>query len=153
MVNSSILISYFQKCYVLNTDEEFIAATKVLWTGPGRQAAQGESEVLSLPDLKPLDCDLPVFPDGDYEAYVARYTSDGVHMCGGITADYYAGNGPTTSCYLLTTTKYQDMPPLLNKRMGAASVETPLGWWVTGIHALIKCIIASLSFFLEFQLS
>jgi len=118
-----------QKESVNSKDEK--KDTKVLWTGPGMKSG-GKSEVLTLPDLTPLDCNLPVFPEGDYESYTVRYTSEGIHMCGGVAGDYYSGDGPSSSCYLLTTTGYQDMPGLLNKRSGAASVETTLGWWVTG---------------------
>ena len=53
---------------------------KVLLIGPGRYSA-GKSEVLSLPDLTPLDCNIPVFPGGEYHGYVGRSTSKGVLMC------------------------------------------------------------------------
>jgi len=105
--------------------------TKVLWAGPGRESG-GKSEVLSLPDLTPLDCNLQAFPKGDYEGYTVRYTSEGIHMCGGMASDYLA----SSSCYLLTTTGYQNMPGLLYKRFRPASVETTLGWWVTGGHGI-----------------
>ena len=101
--------------------------TKLLLIGPGLES-DGKSEVLGLPDLTPLDCNLPSFPGKEYHSYVGRYTSDGVHMCGGQTSA-----GFTSSCYLLTSGGYKDMPGLLNKRWGASSVMTPLGWWVTGI--------------------
>ena len=94
---------------------------KVLLIGPG-EYSDGKSEVLSLPDLTPLDCNIPVFPGGYYNSYVGRSTSDGVLMCGGRT-----DGGYTSSCYLLTSSGYQDMPGLINKRIGAASVVTPLG--------------------------
>ena len=103
-----------------------VADPKVLLIGPGF-GSDGKSEVLSLPDLTPLDCNIPVFPGGEYLDYVGRSTSDGVLMCGGWT-----DSGPTSSCYLLTSSGYQDMPGLINKRSGAASVVTPLGLWVTG---------------------
>jgi len=86
-----------------------------------------KSEVLSLPDLTPLDFNIPVFHGGEYHSYVGRSTSDGVLMCGG-----YTNIGITSSCYLLTSSGYQEMPGLINKRTDAASVVTPLGLWVTG---------------------
>ena len=101
--------------------------SEVLLIGPGL-GSDGKSEVRSLPDLSPLDCNLPVFPDGSYWGYVGRYTSDGVQMCGGQTSKEYV----TSSCYLLTSSGYKPMQGLLNPRKGAASIETPLGWWVTG---------------------
>ena len=99
---------------------------KVLLIGPGKYS-YGKSEVLSLPDLTPLDCNIPVFPGGEYYGYVGRSTSDGVLMCGG-----YTENGTTSSCHLLTSRGYQEMPGLINKRRRPASVVTPLGLWVTG---------------------
>jgi len=107
------------------TDEKK-ADPKVIFIGPGRRL-DGKSEVLSLPDLTPLDCNIPVFPGGRYYGYVGRSTSDGVLMCGGWT-----NRGITSSCYLLTSSGYQDMPGLINERYYAASVVTPLGLWVTG---------------------
>jgi len=101
--------------------------SEVLLIGPGL-GSDGKSEVRSLPDLSPLDCNLPVFPDGSYWGYVGRYTSGGVQMCGGQTSKEYV----TSSCYLLTSSGYKPMQGLLNPRKGAASIETPLGWWVTG---------------------
>jgi len=104
---------------------------KVLLIGPG-QYTYGKSVVLSLPDLTPLDCNIPVFPGGEYYGYVGRVTIDGVLMCGGeINNDY------TSSCYLLTRSGYQNMPGLQYKRMSAASVLTPSGLWVTGKSAVI----------------
>jgi len=100
---------------------------KALLIGPGYNS-DGKSEVLSLPDLTPLDCNIPVFPGGRYYGYVGRSTSDGVLMCGGSTD----GDKVTSSCYLLTSSGCQDMPGLISKRSGAASVVTPLGLWVTG---------------------
>jgi len=100
---------------------------RVLLIGPPGYRPYGKSEVLRLPDLTYLDCDLPVFPGGYYKDYVGRPTSDGIHMCGGYTSHHI-----TSSCYLLTTRGYKDMPPLLTKRQHASSIETPLGWWVTG---------------------
>jgi len=99
---------------------------QVILIGPG-YGSDGKSEVLSLPDLTPLDCNIPVFPDRQYRGYVGGYTSDGVLMCGGMTSSGY-----TSSCYLLTSSGYQDMPGLINKRYQAASVVTPSGLWVTG---------------------
>merc|ERR1719481_2071954 len=100
---------------------------KVLLIGPGL-SSHGESEVLSLPDLTPLDCNIPVFPGEVYWGYVGRSTSDGVLMCGGSTYR----DMRLSSCYLLTRSGYQDMQGLINKRCGAVSVLTPLGLWVTG---------------------
>ena len=94
--------------------------------------SDGKSEVLSLPDLTPLDCNIPVFPGEKYYGYVGRSTSDGVLMCGGWT-----NSGYTSSCYLLTSSGYQEMPGLIHKRFGAASVVTPLGLWVTGKSGVI----------------
>ena len=107
-----------------------IVVSKVLFIGPGI-ASGGTSEVLSLPDLTPLDCNIPIFPGGEYWGYVGRYTSDGVLMCGGVTS-----SSITSSCYLLTSSGYQEMPGLINKRDSAASVETPLGLWVTGKYGV-----------------
>merc|ERR1719376_1991079 len=78
---------------------------QVLFLGPSKHS-EGKSEVLSLPDLKPLDCNIPVFPYGDYYGYVGTSTSDGVLMCGG----WRSNVGYTSSCYLLTSSGYQDMP-------------------------------------------
>jgi len=99
---------------------------KVLLIGPSLYS-NGKSEVLSLPDLTPLDCNIPVFPGGYYYKYVGRSTSEGVLMCGGATE-----RGPTSSCYILTSRGYQDMPGLITWRYNAASEVTPLGLWVTG---------------------
>jgi len=85
--------------------------------------------VLSLPDLTPLECKIPVFPGERYYGYVGRSSSDGVVMCGGVNSVY---GGINASCYLLTSSGYQAMPPLTNKRVAAASVVTSLGLWVTG---------------------
>ena len=104
---------------------------KVLLIGPGL-LSDGKSQVLSLPDLTPLDCNIPVFPGEKYSGYVGRSTSDGVLMCGG---------PHTSSCYLLTSSGYQDMPGLTNARVGAASVVTPLGLWVTGNHGVILLLV------------
>jgi len=105
---------------------------KVLLIGPGGNS-NGKSEVLSLPDLTPLDCNVPLSIQkdsrygGDYHRYVGRSTSTGVITCGGeINYD------EISSCYLLTSSGYQEMPGLINKRTYAASVVTPLGLWVTG---------------------
>ena len=63
---------------------------------------------------------------------VGRYRVDyGVIMCGGYTS----------SCYLLTSSGYQDMPGLINKRNYASSVVTPLGLWVTGKSGVILLLI------------
>jgi len=102
---------------------------EVLFIGPG-QGSDGKAEVLSLPDLTPMDLNLPAFPDGEFSNYVGRYTSDGLHMCGGSIT--YS----TASCYLLTTRGYEDMPRMMTQRDSAASIETPLGWWVTGGYDL-----------------
>jgi len=99
---------------------------KVLLLGPGGNT-DGKSEVLSLPDLRPLDCNIPVFPGGFYAFYVGRSTSDGILMCGGETK-----NGWTSSCYLLNSGGYKSMKGLLETRNGASSVETPLGLWISG---------------------
>jgi len=94
---------------------------------------QEKLEVLSLPDLTPLDCNIPAFPglykvlESGWWGYVGRSTSDGVLMCGGQTND-----GFSSSCYLLTRSGYQEMPGLMQERSDAASVVTPLGLWVTG---------------------
>ena len=68
----------------------------------------GYSEVLSLPELTPLECKIPVFPGGNYNCYVGRSTSAGVLMCGG----YPGTHQVTSSNYLLTivvaTKKCQD---------------------------------------------
>merc|ERR1719193_1234348 len=98
----------------------------ILLVGPDNNS-DGKSEVLSLPDLIPLDCNVPVFPGGEYYGYVGRSTSDGVLMCGGKTSTGY-----TSSCYLLTSSGYQEMPGLIHKRQRAASVMTPSGLWVIG---------------------
>jgi len=102
---------------------------KVLLIGPGRYS-KGFSEVLSLPDLTPLDCYMPIFPGsgGGYNGYVGRTTNNGVLMCGGHTGQ----SQYTSSCHLLTSSGYQRLPGLNNKRDRAASVVTPLGLWVTG---------------------
>jgi len=101
---------------------------KVLLFGPSTAYNYyGKSEVLSLPDLTPLDCKIPELPGGNYYSYVGRSTSDGVLICGG-KKNYHI----TSSCYLLTRSGYQEMPGLLEKRDRAASVVTPLGLWVTG---------------------
>ena len=117
-----------------------IVVPKVLLIGPG-EGSKGRSEVLRLPDLTPLDCNIPVFPGGQYYAYVGRSTSDGVLMCGG-----WASNGDTSSCYLLTSSGYQDMPGLINERDDAASVVTPLGLWVTGKPGVILLLVILLYF-------
>jgi len=116
---------------------------KVLLIGPGHHS-DGFSEVLSLPDLTPLDCYMPAFPGtgllgsphfldstgGRYHSYVGRTTSDGVLMCGGDTGSGYSH--VTSSCHLLTSSGYQELPGLNTKRAKAASVVTQLGLWVTG---------------------
>ena len=104
-----------------------VAECQVLLIGPG-YSSKGQSEVLSLPDLTPLNFSLPVYPGGRYHSYVGRGSSEGVMMCGGMTTD-----GLTSSCHLLTVRGYMDIPGLLNKRYSAASIVTPQGWWVTGI--------------------
>ena len=109
----------------------FMLDPQVLLFGPG-YSSHGKSEVLSLPDLSPLNCSLPAYPDGRYHSYVGRSTNEGVLMCGGMT-----NSGITSSCYLLTSSGYQEMPGLINKRTYAASVVTPLGLWVTGKSGVI----------------
>jgi len=106
--------------------EEDRTDSKLLLIGPS-SVSYGQSEVLSLTDLTPLNCNIPVFPGWEYWGYVGRSTSDGVLMCGGRTSSGY-----TSSCYLLTSSGYQDMPGLSIRRNSAASVVTPLGLWVTG---------------------
>ena len=115
--------------------------SKALLIGPGfgydekYNNIAPKSVVLSLPDLTPLNCTIPSIPEravaGErtmYYGYVGRYTSEGLHLCGGRI------NGKeSSSCYLLTSTGLKDMPGLLNKRDDAASIMTPQGWWVTGI--------------------
>ena len=61
-----------------------IAVPQVIFIGPG-YGSEGKSEVLSLPDLTPLDCNIPVFPDRQYRGYVGGYTSDGEDMLDSIT--------------------------------------------------------------------
>jgi len=132
MVDTMKAESVCQEENVEMTDEK--KDPKVLLIGPGGNVDGGRSvdgEVLSLPDLTPLDCNIPVFPGGDWGAYIGRSTSDGVLMCGGYVSIGEKGDF-TSSCYLLTSSGYQDMPGLINKRAGAASVVTPLGLWVTG---------------------
>ena len=107
---------------------------QVFLIGPGKHNG-GKSIVLSLPDPEPVDCNIPVFPGGEYYGYVGRSTSDGVLMCGG-----YTENGTTSSCSLLTRSGYQEMPGLIDKRYHAASVVTPLGLWVTGKSGVISFI-------------
>merc|ERR1712142_1292591 len=102
---------------------------KVLFIGPS-WGLKGKSKVLSLPDLTPLDCNIPVFPGGEYRDYVGRSTSDGVLMCGGWIGE--KNHHITSSCYLLTRSGYETMPGLQYKRRDATSVVTPLGLWVTG---------------------
>merc|ERR1719481_1771051 len=97
---------------------------KVLFIGPGLGS---DGKVLDLPDLTPLDCDIPESPDGKIYGYVGRSLGDGVLMCGGGIHD-----NVTSSCYLLTSSGYQDMPGMINRRVFAASVVTPYGLWVTG---------------------
>jgi len=104
------------------------AGPQALLIGPS-YGSPGKSELLSLPDLRPLDCKIPVFPDGEYYGYVGRSTSEGVLMCGGFIQDRREF---TTSCYLLTSSGYQDMPGLIYETIGATSLVTPLGLWVTG---------------------
>jgi len=118
------------KCQGENVEaKNYKADPKVLLIGPS-SGSVGRSEVLSLPELRPLDCKIPVFPGGEYYGYVGRFTGDGVLMCGGRTDN--SDNGTHSSCYLLTSSGYQDMPGLINKRYLAASVVTPSGLWVTG---------------------
>jgi len=118
------------KCQGENVEaKNYKADPKVLLIGPS-SGSVGRSEVLSLPELRPLDCKIPVFPGGEYYGYVGRFTGDGVLMCGGRTDN--SDNGTHSSCYLLTSSGYQDMPGLINKRAMAASLVTPLGLWVTG---------------------
>jgi len=117
--------------------------SKALLIGPGIGAWDFDthsssvfpnSVVLSLPDLKPLNCNIPIIPSPCemddcpwYMGYMGRYTNDGLHMCGGRI------NGEeTSSCYLVTTEGLKDMPGLLKKRANSASIMTPHGWWVTG---------------------
>ena len=114
-----------------------IVVPQVLLIGPG-SGSDGRSEVLNLPDLTPLDCNIPVFPDREYHGYVGRSTSDGVLMCGGMTSSGYTSS---SSCYLLTSSGYQDMQGLINKRRFATSVVTPLGLWVTGKPGVILLFI------------
>jgi len=133
MVDTMKAESTCQEENVEMTDEKKVDP-KVLLIGPGGDVDGGRSmdgEVLSLPDLTPLDCNIPVFPGGDWGAYIGRSTSDGVLMCGGYVSIGEKGDF-SSSCYLLTSSGYQDMPVLINKRAGAASVVTPLGLWVTG---------------------
>jgi len=99
---------------------------QVLVLGPGKHNG-GKSEVLSLPDLEPVDCNIPVFPGGAYWGYVGRSTSDGVLMCGGRTE-----TDQISSCHLLTSSGYQDRLGLINYRYLSASMVTPLGLWITG---------------------
>ena len=121
----------------------YLADSKIFLIGPGR-GSNGKSEVLSLPDLVPLDCNIPVFPEGgQYNAYVGRSTSDGVHMCGGRTSNNYYNF--MSSCYLLSASGYKEMPGPMKKRYNAASVVTPLGWWMTGIQAVSMYLVALLS--------
>jgi len=119
-----------EKVQVIDEKED----PRLLLLGPGLYSG-GKSEVFSLPNLTPLDCNIPVFPKGEINGYVGSYSSAGVHMCGG-----YANNdltssssrGYISSCYLLTSKGYKDMPGMLTKRHDAASALTPQGWWVTG---------------------
>ena len=108
-----------------------VADAQVLLIGLGDTSGvgSGRSEVWSLPELRPLDCNIPVFPGGRYKGYVGGSTSDGVLMCGGRSG---YSSSIISSCYLLSSTGYQDMPGLSSKRTDAASVMTPLGLWVTG---------------------
>ena len=115
--------------------------SKALLIGPG-YGSDGKSEVLSLPDLTPINCTIPIIPERNafgermYDGYVGRYTSDGVHICGG------EFNGVSnSSCYMVTKKGYKEMPGMLNKRYFSASVMTPLGWWVTGIPPLALSVI------------
>jgi len=116
-----------QGCLGENMEEKDIKEDYILLLGPDNDS-DGKSEVLSLPDLTPLNCNIPVFPGGYYQGYVGRSTSDGVLMCGGETKRYEE----TSSCYLLTSSGYKTMAGLLTKRSRAATVVTPLGLWVTG---------------------
>ena len=120
---------FLSKNIYVNKFASFVDS-KLLLIGPGNKAG-GRSEVLRQPDLTTLDCKLPVFPDKEYNSYVGRPTSDGVHLCGGETSA-----GFISSCYLLTASGYQDMPALLTKRWDAAAVMTSQGWWVTGIPSV-----------------
>ena len=72
----------------------------------------------------------PIWEYGYWDDYVGRSTSDGIHMCGGLT--FHGPDTITASCYLLTTRGYENMPRPLTNRRGASSVGTPFGWWVTG---------------------
>jgi len=114
------------------------AGPQVLLLGPSKRS-EGKSMVLSLPDLKPLDCNIPVFPYGDYYGYVGMSTSDGVLMCGG----WRSNVGYTSSCYLLTSSGYQDMPALMYNRYRAAALVTPMGLWVTGGNSFHNGILAT----------
>jgi len=121
-----------------NTSEQ--QDSKALLIGPGFGYDEKYNNippklvVRSLPDMTPLNCTIPIIPERAaagkrtmYYGYVGRYTSEGLHLCGGRI------NGKeSSSCYLLTTTGLKDMPGLLNKRDDAASIMTPQGWWVTG---------------------
>merc|ERR1719233_1277834 len=58
-------------------DEDKVADAQALLIGPG-YSSNGQSEVLSLPDLTPLNCSLPVYPGGRYHSYVGRASTEGV---------------------------------------------------------------------------
>ena len=111
---------------------------KVLLIGPG---VGSHARALNLPDLTTLDCKIPAFPGGKYYGYVGRSLSDGVLMCGGFTV-----SSVTSSCYLLTSSGYQELPGLSYERGFAASVVTPLGLWVTGKPGVIFYLLFHLCF-------
>jgi len=110
-------------------DENLKKDSKALLIGSGTTYGEWwgyrSPYVLSLPDLTPLDCNLTF--RGDYWGYVGRYTSDGLHLCGGRTE--WSWDNP---CYLLTNSGFKEMPGLLHKRFRPGSVMTEKGWWITG---------------------
>jgi len=112
-------------CKEGDKEGEVKEVSKTFLIGPGYSydgqfSLSPKSVVLRLTDCSEL------FDDG-YYGYVGRYTSDGIHMCGGMI-----DNREASFCYLVTTEGLKDMPGLLNKRTFSAAIMTPHGWWVTG---------------------
>jgi len=100
----------------------------LLFLGPG-YGSYGQSEVLSLPSLRPSSCSIATHPSGHVYATVGTISQDGqAIICGGYN---YDSETTLRDCYTLGK-EWVMTQPMPGPRASADAANLEGGWWVTG---------------------
>ena len=98
-------------------------------------------EVVNIPSFTRSRCVVPDFPHLEYYGYVGTRTDNGPMLCGGKWVDevYFSA---TPACFVLTKNgTWVQGKSMKTVRQYAASVETSVGWWVTGKLQRLNIIV------------